>query len=53
MWESKTVIANTEWLKNEILRYYGQGHKGKIDVIWPIGPKWVDDVVSLYRKANS
>jgi glycosyltransferase involved in cell wall biosynthesis len=53
MWESKTVIANTEWLKNEILRYYGQGHKGKIEVIWPIGPKWVDDVVSLYRRANS
>lgn len=50
IWESARVIANTEWLKNEILRYYGGGHAGKIDVVWPIGDGWVDKIVSVYKK---
>lgn len=50
IWESARVVANTEWLKNEILRYYGGGHRHKIDVVWPIGSNWVDKVVSVYRK---
>ncbi len=51
IWESARVIANTEWLKNEILRYHGGGHGHKIDVVWPIGDGWVDGVVSVYRRA--
>ena len=51
IWESKTVITNTEWLKREILRYYGEGHSEKIRVIWPLGPRWVDDVISVYKRA--
>ncbi|MEM2971278.1 MAG: glycosyltransferase [Candidatus Bathyarchaeia archaeon] len=50
IWESARVIANTEWLKNEILRYYGGGHFGKIDVVWPVGDGWVDKIVSVYEK---
>jgi len=50
IWESNQVITNTEWLKNEVLRYYGGGHRGKINVVWPVGKDWVDDVVSVYRK---
>jgi len=53
MWESHTVVTNTEWLKREILRYYGHGHSGKVDVIWPIGSNWVDDVVSVYDRTAS
>jgi glycogen(starch) synthase len=51
MWESHSVITNTEWLKTEILRYYGGGHKEKIRVVWPIGTNWVDEVISVYDKA--
>ena len=51
IWESKTVIANTDWLKKELLRYYGGGHNEKIRVIWPIGPNWVDEVISAYKRA--
>ncbi|MGD0159477.1 MAG: glycosyltransferase family 4 protein [Candidatus Bathyarchaeia archaeon] len=51
MWESKTVITNTESLKREILRYYGEGHNGKMRVIWPVGPNWVDEVISVYNRA--
>jgi glycosyltransferase involved in cell wall biosynthesis len=51
IWESNTVITNTDWLKREILRYYGGGHNEKIRVIWPIGPKWVDEVTSVYARA--
>jgi len=51
IWESKTVITNTDWLKREILRYYGGGHSEKIRVIWPIGPNWVDEVTSVYNGA--
>lgn len=50
IWESARVIANTEWLKNEILRCYGGGHRYKIDVVWPIGNGWIDEVVSIYRQ---
>jgi glycogen(starch) synthase len=50
MWESNEVITNTEWLKKEILRYYGGGHQNKMEVVWPIGRDWVDSVVSLYEK---
>jgi glycosyltransferase involved in cell wall biosynthesis len=52
IWESKRVIANTERLKNEILRYYGGGHLGKIDVVWPIGEGWIEKIVSIYKKAT-
>jgi glycogen(starch) synthase len=51
IWESKSVITNTDWLKKETLRYYGGGHGEKIEAIWPIGPNWVDQVVSVYNKA--
>jgi len=51
IWESTRIIANTEWLKNEVLRYYGGGHVGKIDVVWPIGKRWIDKIVSVYKKA--
>lgn len=51
IWESAKVIANTEWLKNEILRYYGGGHSGKIHTVWPIGKGWVNKIVSAYEKA--
>lgn len=51
IWESNTVITNTDWLKREILRYYGEGHNEKVKVIWPIGPKWVDEVISVYARA--
>jgi len=50
IWESSQVIANTEWLKNEVLKYYGGGHGGKINVVWPVGKDWIDDVVSVYHK---
>lgn len=50
IWESDTVITNTEWLKNEVLRYYGCGHREKIDVVWPMGDHWADEVVSVYQK---
>jgi glycosyltransferase involved in cell wall biosynthesis len=50
IWESTRVIANTEWLKNEILRYYGNGHRGKIDVVWPLGRGWIDKIISVYKK---
>jgi glycogen(starch) synthase len=53
MWESNSVITNTDWLKKEILRYYGEGHGHKISVIWPIGPNWVDEVISVYNRAKS
>jgi glycosyltransferase involved in cell wall biosynthesis len=49
IWESNSVITNTDWLKKEILRYYGKGHDEKIKVVWPIGENWVDQIVSVYR----
>lgn len=51
IWESARTIANTRWLKNEVLRYYGGGHEHKIDVVWPISSSWVDKVVSIYEKS--
>lgn len=53
IWESNSVITNTNWLKKEILRYYGEGHDEKIAVIWPIGPKWVDEVISGYDRVKT
>jgi glycosyltransferase involved in cell wall biosynthesis len=53
IWESDTVITNTDWLKKEILRYYGSGHNEKISVIWPISPNWVDEVISVYKRATA
>lgn len=53
MWESNSVITNTDWLKKEVLRYYGGGHDHKISVVWPIGSNWVDDVISVYNRAKS
>jgi glycosyltransferase involved in cell wall biosynthesis len=50
IWESDQVITNTEWLKNEVLRYYGGGHGGKMNVVWPLSKDWVEDVVSVYQK---
>jgi len=50
IWESNQVITNTEWMKNEALRYYGGGHKEKVNVVWPVAEDWVDGVVSVYRK---
>jgi hypothetical protein len=50
IWESNEVITNTEWMRNEVLRYYGGGHRKKMDVIWPVGEDWVDHVVSVYQK---
>jgi glycosyltransferase involved in cell wall biosynthesis len=50
IWESNEVITNTDWMRNEVLRYYGGGHRKKMDVIWPVGEDWVDHVVSVYRK---
>jgi hypothetical protein len=51
IWESHSVITNTDWLKKEILRYYGGGHHEKIRVVWPIKANWVEEVVSVYDKA--
>jgi hypothetical protein len=51
IWESRWVITNTDWLKTELLRYYGGGHNEKIRVVWPIGAKWVDEIISVYDKA--
>ena len=51
IWESTKVIANTEWLRTELLRYYGGGHGPKVDVVWPIGQNWVDGVLSVYQKS--
>lgn len=51
LWESNSVITNTDWLRKEILRYYGEGHNQKIKVVWPIGTNWVDKVISVYDKA--
>jgi hypothetical protein len=51
LWESNKVITNTDWLKREILRYYGEGHNEKIRAIWPVGSNWVDEVISVYNKA--
>jgi hypothetical protein len=45
------VITNTDWLKREILRYYGEGHSEKIRIIWPVGPNWADEVISVYNRA--
>jgi len=52
IWESNRVITNAEWLKNEILRYYGGGHREKIDVVWPVGEGWVDEVASIYQRLS-
>ena len=52
IWESNRVITNTEWLKNEVLRYYGEGHRKKIDVVWPVGKGWVDEVFSVYQRVS-
>jgi glycosyltransferase involved in cell wall biosynthesis len=51
IWESNQVITNTERLKSEVMRYYGEGHRGKIKVVWPIGKDWMDEVISVYQKA--
>jgi glycosyltransferase involved in cell wall biosynthesis len=51
IWESHTVVTNSNWLRTEILRYYGYGHSGKVDAIWPFSPNWIDDIVSVYNKA--
>jgi len=51
IWESARVIANTEWLRTEILRYYGSGHDQKVDSVWPIGQNWVDGILGVYRKS--
>jgi len=50
LWESAHVITNSEWLKNEILKFYGNGHAQKIKVIWPFGEKWVDQIIETYRE---
>lgn len=50
IWESARLITNTEWLKNEVLRYYGQGHREKIVAVWPIGQDWVENTLSVYQK---
>jgi hypothetical protein len=50
IWESTSVITNTDWLKREILRYYGGGHDAKIRVVWPISPNWVSEVISIYNR---
>jgi len=51
IWESHAVMTNSDWLKTEILRYYGGGHNEKIRAVWPIDSNWVDEVVSVYDKA--
>jgi hypothetical protein len=50
IWESSEVITNTDWMRNEVLRYYGGGHRKKMNVIWPVGKDWVDQVLSIYQK---
>jgi glycogen(starch) synthase len=51
VWESNEVITNTDWLRSEILRYYGSGHNSKVKAAWPLSEDWVDQVVSVYQKA--
>jgi glycogen(starch) synthase len=52
IWESNQVVANTEWMKNEVLKYHGEGHAGKINIVWPVGKDWVDNIISVYEKAT-
>lgn len=49
--EATRVIASTEWMKNEILRYYGGEHGHKVDVAWPVGENWVQGIIDVYEKA--
>ncbi len=51
--EATRVIANTEWMKNEILRYYGEEHGNKVDVAWPIAEDWVQGVINVYNEVLS
>jgi glycosyltransferase involved in cell wall biosynthesis len=50
IWESAQVIANSEWLRNEVLASYGGGHAHKIVAICPLQRNWVDNVVEIYGK---
>jgi hypothetical protein len=50
IWESNEVITNTDWLRSELLRYYGSGHSNKVKVAWPLSEDWIDQVVSVYQK---
>jgi len=48
--ESVRVIANTKWMKDEILRYYGKEHKRKTNVVPPTRKDWIPKIVSVYEK---
>jgi len=48
--ESAGVIANTQWMKKEIIRYYGKKHGHKISVGQPIKEGWVPKIVRVYEK---
>ena len=48
--ESARVIANTKWMKKEIIRYYGKKHGRKISVVQPTKKGWVPKIVSVYEK---
>ena len=48
--ESARVIANTGWMKNEILRCYGKENENKIDVVQP-GKDWINTLMDTYNRA--
>lgn len=48
--ESVRVIAHTNWMKKEIIRYYGKKHGRKISVVQHTKKGWVPKIVGVYEK---
>ena len=44
--ESAKVLTTTEWMKDEILKYYGENHRNKVQVLPPEG--WVQKMKNIY-----
>jgi len=47
---SVRVIANTQWMKKEIIRYHGKKYGRKISVVQPTKKGWIPKIVSVYKK---
>jgi hypothetical protein len=48
--ESTRIVTDTEWMKSEILRYYGEESENKIDVALQ-GKDWVNTLIKSYNRA--
>jgi hypothetical protein len=45
--ESNRVISHSEWMKTEILRYYGKENQNKVDIIKPEND-WINKIIESY-----